>query len=73
MKVQETQEKNEIKVTFVPETKEEKLIMGTLRNHYFWGDVKNGTFPKYNGITTDENFVTSMEFKFKTFKHPTTK
>ena len=71
MKVQKTQENNEIEVTFVPETKEEKRIMGTLRNHYFYGDVENGTFPEYNGITSDDNYVTSMKFKFKTFKHPT--
>ena len=68
MKVQKTTIGKELKVTFVPETEEEKLIMGTLRNHYFWGDDKTGTYPKYDGITSEDNYVTSMSFKFNKFQ-----
>lgn len=68
MKLQCTTNGNESKVTFIPETREEKLIMGTLRNHYFYGNDKNGTYPEYDGITTEDNYVTSMSFKFKKFE-----
>lgn len=68
MKLQKTTSENEIKITFLPETEEEKRIMGTLRNHYFWGLPKNGTYPEYDGITTEDNFVTSMSFKFNNFQ-----
>ena len=68
MKVQKTTIGKELKVTFVHETEEEKLIMGTLRNHYFWGDDKTGTYPKYDGITSEDNYVTSMSFKFNKFQ-----
>lgn len=49
-------------VAFIPETEEEKLIMGSLRNHYFFGSQENGTYPHYDGITSDDNYVTSMRF-----------
>ena len=68
MKLQKTTNGDESKVTFIPETEEEKRIMGTLRNHYFFGDVKKGTYPKYDGITTEDNYVTSMSFKFNKFE-----
>ncbi len=68
MKVQKTKDGSEIKITFVPETEEEKRIMGTLRNHYFFGSKENETFPDYDGITSEDNYVTSMRFKFKVFK-----
>ena len=68
MKLQKTTSGNEIKVTFLPETDEEKRIMGTLRNHYFFGMDENGTYPEYDGITSDDNFVTSMSFKFNKFQ-----
>lgn len=68
MKLQKTTSGNEVKVTFLPETEEEKRIMGTLRNHYFFGMDENGTFPKYDGITTEDNYVTSMSFKFNKFE-----
>lgn len=68
MKIRKTKDGNEIKVTFVPETEEEKRLMGTLRNHYFFGDTRNGTYPKYAGITSEDNYVTSMSFKFNTFE-----
>lgn len=68
MKLQKTVSGNGFKVTFIPETEEEKGIMGTLRNHYFWGDDKKGTYPEYDGITTEGNYVTSMSFKFNKFQ-----
>lgn len=68
MKLQKTTDGNVSKVTFIPETEEEKLIMGTLRNHYFFGLSEKGTFPKYDGITTEDNYVTSMSFKFNKFE-----
>ena len=68
MKLQKTTNGNETKVTFLPETEEEKRIMGTLRNHYFFGMDENGTYPEYDGITSDDNFVTSMSFKFNKFQ-----
>lgn len=50
-------------VVFIPETKEEKLIMGTLRNAYFFGSPESGTYPHYDGITSsDDNYITSMKF-----------
>lgn len=67
MKIKKTKNDNVSKVTFVPETEEEKRLMGTLRNHYFFGTIEDGTFPKYDGITTEDNFVTSMSFKFNDF------
>lgn len=68
MKVHKTNDGNEVRITFIPETEEEKLIMGTLRNHYFFGSTERGTFPEYDGITTEDNYVTSMKFKFKKFE-----
>ncbi len=68
MKLQKTTSGDEIKVTFIPETEEEKRIMGSLRYHYFLGLPEKGTYPKYDGITTEDNFVTSMSFKFNRFQ-----
>ena len=68
MKVQKEKKDNIVRIIFVPETKEEKLIMGDLRNHYFFGSSEDGTFPKYDGITSEDNYVTSMKFKFNSFK-----
>lgn len=68
MKINKTTDGNVSKVTFIPETEEEKRIMGTLRNHYFWGLPEEGTYPEYDGITTEHNFVTSMSFKFNRFQ-----
>lgn len=69
MKLKKEKNGSEVKVTFIPETDEEKRIMGSLREHYFWGDDENGTYPQYGGITTDTdgNFVTSMSFNYKLF------
>lgn len=68
MKLQKTISGNEVKVTFIPETEEEKRLMGTLRNHYFYGLPEEGTYPEYDGITSEDNFVTSMSFKFNKFQ-----
>ena len=68
MRLQKTTNGNTSKVTFIPETEEEKLIMGTLRNHYFYGLTEEGTYPEYDGITTEDNYVTSMNFKFNKFQ-----
>lgn len=64
MKIQKTTDGITSKVTFIPETEEEKRIMGVLRNHYFWGSEEDKTYPMYDGITTEDKFVTSMSFKF---------
>lgn len=69
MLVQKTKDKEEnVKVTFIPQTEEEKKIMGTLRHHFFFGLPEKGTYPKYDGITSENNYVTSLSLKFKTFK-----
>lgn len=67
MKLEKTKDGKVVKVTFIPETEEEKLIMGALRNHYFFGSDRDGTYPKYDGITSEGNLVTSMKFKFNVF------
>jgi hypothetical protein len=67
MKVQRKNNEGKVQVTFIPETEEEKLIMGSLRNHYFFGMNKDGTFPKYAGITSKDDYVTSMIFEYNAF------
>lgn len=47
---------------FIAETEEEKLALGTLRNAYFHGLEERGTYPHYDGITSEDNYVTSMRF-----------
>jgi hypothetical protein len=37
MKLEKKTKGEKVTVTFIPETEEEKLIMGSLRNHYFFG------------------------------------
>ena len=37
MKLEKIKNGDECKITFIPETEEEKLIMGNFRNHYFFG------------------------------------
>lgn len=64
MKVQSVKEGKIRRITFVCETEEEQLIMGALRNHYFFGMEKDGTYPEYDGVTGENNRVTSMKFKF---------
>ena len=68
MKIKKEKLENKNVVTFIPETEEEKRIMGSLRNHYFFGLEEKGTYPKYDGITMEDNFVTSMKFSFNNFE-----
>lgn len=49
-------------IVFIPETEEERLIMGTLRQYFYWGTPDKGTKPQYGGITSHDNYVTSMRF-----------
>ena len=68
MKIKKEQEGEKVTVTFLPETEDEKLIMGSLRNHYFFGSTEEKTFPKYAGIRTEDNYVVAMMFEYKVFK-----
>lgn len=68
MKLQKIKEGDKVRITFIPETEEEKLIMGGLRNHYFFGSSETGTFPKYAGICSEDNYVTAMMFDYTLFK-----
>ena len=68
MKLQKKTIGEKVKVTFIPETEEEKLIMGSLRNHYFFGLPEEGTFPEYAGIDSKDNYVTAMHFTYYKFK-----
>lgn len=68
MKVKKEKVDEKIRITFIPETEEEKLIMGSLRNHYFFGDDETETYPKYDGITSKDKYVTSMSFVYSSFK-----
>ena len=68
MKVQQSKDGHDVKITFVPENEEEKRIMGSLRNHFFYGMPEKKTYPDYDGVTTENNFVTSLSLKFKKFK-----
>ena len=55
MKLEKIKNGDDCKITFIPETEEEKLIMGSLRNHYFFGLPEKGTYPEYAGITTESH------------------
>ena len=69
MNVELIENGTEIKIKFVPETEKEMRIMGTLRNHFFFGSKENNTYPQYDGKTSNEqNFVTSLSLKFEAFK-----
>lgn len=67
MKLQKTKVGNEVKISFLPETEEEKRIMGALRDHYFFGLPEENTYPEYDGIRTEDNFVVEMRFKYQLF------
>lgn len=45
----------------IPENEDEKKVLGTIRNRYFWG--LDDMFPKYAGIETKDNYVTRMLFR----------
>lgn len=68
MKVKKQKEEDNVIITFIPETEEEKLIMGNLRQHFFFGMPEEKTYPEYAGITTENNYVTSLKFKYKEFQ-----
>lgn len=68
MKVQQSKDGHDVRITFVPENEEEKRIMGSLRNHFFLGLPEKKTYPDYDGVTTENNFVTSLSLKFKTLE-----
>ena len=55
-------------ITFIPETVEEQQILGGLRNHFFFGDPNDKTFPEYDGVTSDGNLVTSLKLKYSLFE-----
>lgn len=67
MKVQKEKDGDNVKITFIPETEGEKKIMGTLRQHFFWGLTEKGTYPEYAGITVEDDYVTSLSLKFNQF------
>lgn len=46
--------------TMTPESQEEQLILGSIRQMYFWGSGEDSL--KYDGIQTDGNYVTQMSF-----------
>lgn len=68
MKLEKFTENNVTRVKFIAETKEEKLILGSLREHYFYGMNDDGTFPQYDGIDSEDNYVTAIKFKYNYFK-----
>lgn len=68
MKVKLDTTDSKSQVTFIPETLEEKRIMGTLRSHFFFGVPENGTYPEYAGIETEGQFVTSLTLEYNKFK-----
>jgi hypothetical protein len=49
-----------VNVDFVAENEEEKSNLDWLRDYFFFGDSKEGTFPEYGGRKSDENDVTEM-------------
>ena len=67
MKIERIIVNNVTKIKFIADTKEEKLILGDLRNHYFFGYDSDGTFPKYDGMESDNSYVTALKFKYNSF------
>ena len=68
MKLKKVKNGNEVNFKFIAETEEEKRMLGDLRQHYFYGMNDDGTFPQYDGIESEDNFVTAMKFKYNQFK-----
>ena len=68
MKIEKITEDNVTKIKFIADTQEEKLILGSLRNHYFFGGDDDGTYPEYDGMESDNNCVTALKFKYNSFK-----
>lgn len=67
MKLEKVTEGIVTKIKFVAETEREKLILGDLRHHYFYGNDEDGTYPDYDGIDSEDNYVTAMKFKYNLF------
>ena len=68
MKIEKITVNNVTKIEFIADTLEEKLILGGLRNHYFFGSDKDGTYPEYAGKKSEDNYVTAIVFKYSHFK-----
>lgn len=47
--------------TFEAETEDERLCLGTIRHYEFWGTGDDK--PKYDGITTEGDYVTTVSYK----------
>ena len=48
---------------FIPEDKEDKMVLGSIRHMHFFG--LDETELKYQGIETKEDYVTKMSFIMK--------
>jgi hypothetical protein len=68
MKLEKIKNGSEVNFKFIAETEKEKRMLGDLRQHYFYGMDDDGTFPQYDGIEYEDNFVTAMKFKYNQFK-----
>lgn len=68
MKLEMIKNGSEVNFKFIAETEEEKRMLGSLRQHYFFGFNEDGTYPQYDGIDVEDNFVTAMKFKYNQFK-----
>ena len=68
MKVEKITVDNVTKIKFIADTQEETLILGSLRNHYFFGDDSDGTYPEYDGMESNDNYVTALKFRYNSFK-----
>lgn len=67
MKVRKSDNRDESRIVFIAETEEEMRIMGSLRNHFFFGLPEKGTYPKYAGVDMENNFVTKLSLMYKGF------
>jgi len=69
MKLEKIKNGSEVNFKFIAETEEEKRMLGDLRHHYFFGTDDDGTFPQYDGIESEDNYVTAMKFKYNLFNN----
>ena len=68
MKLVTTNENGELKFKFIAETEQEKRQLGTLRNHFFFGAPEEGTYPDYDGMESEDKFVTAIRLKCNQFQ-----
>lgn len=68
MKLEQIELNNEVVVKFIAETEDEKLILGGLRNHFFFGLPEKNTFPQYDGMESEDNYITAIKLKYSLFK-----